>query len=156
MAEITLLLGANRGEPHATFARATTLIEDRIGRILASSRDHWTEPWGFQDDRLFLNRAILLESDLAPARVMEKLLEIEKELGRERTSSDGYSSRTIDLDILFIGEQVIEQPGLSVPHPRVHERTFALAPAADIIPDLVHPVLKRMVIDLLDQTLHEP
>ncbi|MGB3527164.1 MAG: 2-amino-4-hydroxy-6-hydroxymethyldihydropteridine diphosphokinase [Flavobacteriales bacterium] len=156
MAEITLLLGANRGEPHATFARATTLIEDRIGRILASSRDHWTEPWGFQDDRLFLNRAILLESDLAPARVMEKLLEIEKELGRERTSSDGYASRTIDLDILFIGEQVIEQPGLSVPHPRVHERTFALAPAADIIPDLVHPVLKRMVIDLLDQTLHEP
>lgn len=156
MAEITLLLGANRGEPHATFARATTLIEDRIGRILASSRDHWTEPWGFQDDRLFLNRAILLESDLAPTRVMEKLLEIEMELGRERTSSDGYSSRTIDLDILFIGEQVIEQPGLSVPHPRVHERTFALAPAADIIPDLVHPVLKRMVIDLLDQTLHEP
>ncbi len=156
MAEFTLLLGANRGEPHATFARATTLIEDRIGRIVASSRDHWTEPWGFQDSRLFLNRAVLLESIMDPGRVMERLLEIEEELGRERTSGAGYTSRTIDLDILFIGDEVIEQPGLSIPHPRVHERTFALAPAADIIPDLVHPLLKRTVMDLLNQALQKP
>lgn len=155
MAEFTLLLGANRGEPHATFARATTLIEDRIGHIVASSRDHWTEPWGFQDSRLFLNRALLLETTMDPERVMEGLLEIEQELGRERTSGSGYSSRTIDLDILFIGELVIEQPGLSIPHPRVHERTFALAPAADIIPDLMHPLLKCTVMDLLDRTLQQ-
>ena len=155
MAEFTLLLGANRGEPHATFARATTLIEDRIGRIVASSRDHWTEPWGFQDSRLFLNRALLLETTLDPERAMERLLEIEQELGRERTSDSGYASRTIDLDILFIGELVIEQPGLSIPHPRVHERTFALAPAADIIPDLMHPLLKCTVMDLLDRTLQQ-
>ena len=153
MAEFTLLLGANRGEPHATFARATTLIEDRIGHIIASSRDHWTEPWGFQDSRLFLNRAILVGSSLLPGKVMERLLEIEQELGRERTSNSGYSSRIIDLDILFIGDLVLEQPGLSIPHPRVQERTFALAPAADIIPDLVHPLLKRTVMDLLNQTL---
>ena len=156
MAEFTLLLGANRGEPHATFARATTLIEDRIGRIAAASRDHWTEPWGFQDSRLFLNRAILVETKMHPERVMQRLLEIEQELGRERTSGSEYTSRTIDLDILFIGEEVIDRSGLSVPHPRVQERTFALAPAADIIPDLVHPLLKRTVMDLLNQTLQQP
>lgn len=150
MAEFTLLLGANRGEPHATFGRATALIEERIGRVLASSRDHWTEPWGFQDDQLFLNRALLVETNMPPSKVMTALLAIEEELGRVRTDLSGYTSRLIDLDILFIGEEVIAEPGLEVPHPRVHERAFALAPAADIIPDLIHPVLKHDVMEMLD------
>lgn len=147
-----MLLGANRDDPHATFARATTLIEDRIGPILASSRDHWTEPWGFQDSRLFLNRAILVETTMPPEKVMEKLLAIEQELGRVRPA-DGhhYVSRPIDLDILFVDDQVIERPGLSVPHPRVHLRVFALSPAADIAPGLVHPLLHRTVLDLLNE-----
>lgn len=151
MAEITLLLGANRGEPRATFLRAIALIEERIGKVLAASRDHWTAPWGFQDDQLFLNRALLVGSDQPPGVVMERALEIETGLGRVRTPGSGYTSRIIDLDILFIDAQVIEQPGLTVPHPRVHERAFALAPAADIVPALVHPVLQRNVLDLLDQ-----
>lgn len=151
MAEITLLLGANRGEPLATFARATALIEERIGQVRAASRDHWTEPWGFADEQLFLNRALLVDSDQPPGVVMEKALVIETELGRQRIPGSGYISRVIDLDILFIDGQVIDQPGLTVPHPRVHERAFALAPAADIVPALVHPVLQRTVLDLLDQ-----
>lgn len=156
MAEFTILLGANREDPHATFARATTLIEDRIGRVLASSRDHWTEPWGFQDSRLFLNRAIQVESSISSEKVMRKLLSIEQELGRVRPADGHYTSRIIDLDILFIGEQVIDRPDLTVPHPRVHERTFALAPAADIIPDHVHPLLHRSVLDLLNIALQKP
>lgn len=156
MAEFTLLLGANLGDPYATFARATTLVEDRIGPILASSRDHWTEPWGFQDVRLFLNRAILVETGLEAGTVMEKLLAIEQELGRRRPAVSGYASRLIDLDILFIGEQVIEQPGLMVPHPRVHQRVFALSPAADIVPGLVHPLLHRSVLDLLNKAQCQP
>ena len=151
MAEITLLLGANRGNPTATFVRAIALIEQGIGRVLAASRDHWTAPWGFQDDQLYLNRALLVKSDQPPGVVMERALEIETELGRVRTPGSGYTSRIIDLDILFIGAQVIDQPGLTVPHPRVHERAFALAPAADIVPGLVHPVWQRNVLDLLDQ-----
>lgn len=154
MAEITMLLGANRDDPHATFARATTLIEDRIGPILASSRDHWTEPWGFQDSRLFLNRAILVETTIPPEKVMEKLLAIELELGRVRpTDGHHYASRPIDLDILFVGGQVIERAGLSVPHPRVQQRVFALSPAADIVPELVHPLLHRSVLALLNEAL---
>lgn len=157
MAEITMLLGANRDDPHATFARATTLIEDRIGPILASSRDHWTEPWGFQDSRLFLNRAILVETTMPPEQVMEKLLAIEQELGRMRLAGGhDYVSRPIDVDILFVEERVIAGPGLSVPHPRVHQRVFALSPAADIVPGLVHPLLHRTVLELLNQAQHRP
>lgn len=153
MAEFTILLGANMDDPHATFARATTLIEDRIGPVLASSRDHWTEPWGFQGDRLFLNRAIHLRSANPPERVMEKLLAIEKELGRERPADGTYVSRVIDLDILFIGDRVIDGPALTVPHPLVQQRAFALGPAADIIPGLVHPRLGITVLDLLNKVL---
>jgi 2-amino-4-hydroxy-6-hydroxymethyldihydropteridine diphosphokinase len=150
MAEITLLLGANRGDPPATFARATALIAERVGPVLATSRDHWTEPWGFQDERLFLNRAVLVGTDQPPEAVMEQLLAIEKELGRERPAEGHYASRIIDLDILFVEDRIIEIPGLSVPHPRVHLRAFALAPAADIVPALVHPLLHRTVLDLLN------
>ena len=153
MAEFTILLGANMDDPHATFARVTTLIEDRIGPVLSSSRDHWTEPWGFQGDRLFLNRAILVGSESAPERVMEKLLTIEKELGRERPADGSYVSRVIDLDILFIGDQVIDGPEVTVPHPLVQQRAFALGPAADIVPDLVHPQLGITVLDLLNKVL---
>lgn len=156
MAEFTMLLGANRGDPHATFARATTLIEDRIGPILASSRDHWTAPWGFDDNRLFLNRALLVESRKEPREVMDKLLAIEVELGRVRQEGIRYTSRTIDIDILFVGNQTLDYPDLQVPHPRVHERAFALGPAADIVPELVHPVLHRTVLDLLNKVLRKP
>lgn len=148
-----MLLGANRDDPHATFARATTLIEDRIGAVLAVSRDHWTEPWGFQDSRLFLNRAILVGTDQPPGAVMEKLLAIENELGRIRPIDGHYASRPIDLDILFIGELVIDRPDLSVPHPRVQQRVFALSPAADIVPGLIHPLLRCTVLDLLNKAL---
>lgn len=157
MAEITILLGANREDPHATFDKATTLIEDRIGPILASSRDHWTEPWGFQDSRLFLNRAILVGTTMPPEKVMGKLLAIELELGRVRPSGGhAFTSRPIDLDILFVEEEVIERPGLTVPHPRVHQRVFALSPAADIVPGLVHPLLRRSVLDLLNEAQGHP
>lgn len=153
MAECTLLLGANRGNPHATFARATTLIEDRIGTILAASRDHWTAPWGFEDDHLFLNRALLVELRHDPREVMDKLLAIELELGRIRNGGQRFTPRTIDIDVLFIGGTILHAPNLEVPHPRVHERAFALGPAADIVPGLVHPVLQRTVLELLDKTL---
>ncbi len=156
MPEFTLLLGANQGEPHATFALATTLVLDRIGPVLAASRDHWTTPWGFQDERLFLNRALLVATQMEPKQVMEALLQIESELGRVRPAGGGYSSRIIDIDILFIGEQVIQLPGLTVPHPRVHLRAFALGPAADIVPGLVHPLLHRNVLDLLNTLLQQP
>ncbi len=156
MAEFTLLLGADLGDPPATFACATDILAARIGRVLATSRDHWTLPWGFQGERLFLNRALLVESAMEPGQVMQALLAIEQELGRVRHAVGGYASRILDLDILFLEDRTVELPGLCVPHPRVHERTFALGPAADIVPLLVHPVMGRTVLELLDLTLQRP
>lgn len=156
MAEITLLLGANRGDPQAIFARAASLIEDHIGPVQASSRDHWTAPWGFDDPQLFLNRALLVDTPMDPRQMMELLLNIEQELGRERIADTRYSPRTIDIDMLFVGETVIKAPNLVVPHPRVHQRAFALAPAADLVPGLVHPQLGRTVLQLLNDVIQQP
>jgi len=153
MAEMIVLLGGNTGDPVITLTSAMGLIAERIGPVLAQSRDHWTEPWGFDDDRLFLNKAIIIDTALEPGRVMEELLTIERELGRERSPDVRYAARPIDLDILFIGSEVIDQPGLIVPHPRVHQRVFALEPAADVAPGMIHPLLGRSVLDLLNDIL---
>lgn len=153
MAEVIVLLGGNLGDPVITLAAATDLIATRIGQVLAQSRDHWTEAWGFTDDRLFLNKAIIIDTAMAPEAVMEALLVIERDLGRERSSGVRYAARPIDLDILFIGNEVIDRPGLTVPHPRVQQRAFALAPTADVAPGLIHPLLGRSVLDLLNDLL---
>ena len=153
MSEALLLLGGNRGEVEQTFEQAIALLEERVGVVLAKSRKHWTEPWGFTDEQLFLNQALLVRTELEPAVLMHTCLHIERSLGRERhTPSDGprvYGPRSIDIDVLLIGERVVQEPGLEVPHPRLHERAFALAPTADVVPQWIHPVLGLSVLSLL-------
>ena len=148
--EALLLLGGNVGDVATTFSRAEALLKERVGVVVARSRDHRTVPWGFADERLFLNRALLLRTELVPVELMKTLLAIEQDLGRERVEGTRYGARTIDIDILLIGDEVLDLPNLQVPHPRMHERAFALAPAADIAPLAAHPVLQRTVIDLLN------
>lgn len=148
--EALLLLGGNTGDPAATLRSAIGMLSEGAGELLATSRDHWTVPWGFQDDRLFLNKAVLLRTERSPAALMEECLRIERELGRTRNEGGGYTARPIDIDILLIEERVIHEPGLHVPHPRMHERMFALAPAADVVPGWLHPVKQRTVLLLLD------
>lgn len=149
-----LLLGGNLGNPIENLGMAEHMIthpKRSIGaHLIARSRDHWTEPWGFTHDRPFLNRALLISSALEPLELLGELLSIEIELGRHRSTTHSYEARIIDIDILLIGEQVIDLPALRVPHPRMHERAFALAPAADIVPLQVHPLLRRTVLDLLN------
>jgi 2-amino-4-hydroxy-6-hydroxymethyldihydropteridine diphosphokinase len=148
--EVLILLGGNVGKPSDTLTTAEELLGQRAGELLARSRDHWTEPWGFQDDRLFLNRAILLASEMPPEDIMKRCLEIERELGRTRGPLPGYAARTIDVDILMVEGHTHQSAGLEVPHPRLHERAFALAPAADIAPHWRHPVLGRTVLQMLN------
>lgn len=148
--DAVLLLGGNIGDVKATLDAAGTGVRERIGPVLAYSRDHWSAPWGFSDDRLFLNRALLVRTAREPEALMKEALAIERDLGRVRDEGPGYSARTIDIDVLFIGDRVISTPTLTVPHPLVQLRPFALGPAADIVPDLVHPVLHRTVLTLLN------
>ncbi|MDQ3100891.1 MAG: 2-amino-4-hydroxy-6-hydroxymethyldihydropteridine diphosphokinase [Bacteroidota bacterium] len=148
--EVLLLLGGNEGDPLSLSDAVERSIGNGIGRILARSRDHWTEPWGFEDARLFLNRALLLGTILDPEVLMMKLLDIERQFGRIRKAGSTYGPRPIDIDILLIGDLVFRSELLEVPHPRMQQRAFALAPAADIAPRWVHPVRKQTVLQLLN------
>ncbi|MBP6390317.1 MAG: 2-amino-4-hydroxy-6-hydroxymethyldihydropteridine diphosphokinase [Flavobacteriales bacterium] len=151
--EVLLLLGADLGDPKATFMRVEDLLAGRCGAILARSRDHWTEPWGFAGAHLFLNRALLIATELEPLALLQEVLAMERELGRERGSAEGYASRSIDIDLLLWKDRVVTLPALKVPHPRLHERAFALAPAADLVPHWRHPLSGNTVLRLLDQVL---
>ena len=134
-------LGANLGDRQATLRRAVELLGELPGvEVVAVSSFHDTAPWGYADQPRFLNAACALETELPPRVLLDALLDTERRLGRERAAgAPRYGPRTIDLDLLVHGDLVLAEPGLEVPHPRLHERVFALAPLAEIAPALVVP-----------------
>jgi len=141
-------LGANLGDREATIRRAVELLAEREGiEVLAVSALRETDPVGLEDQPRFLNGAAVLETTLGPRTLLETLLEVERVLGRTR---DGprFGPRAIDLDLLLYGDETVDEPGLTVPHPRLHERRFALEPLAELDPALAIPGRGR-VSDLL-------
>lgn len=149
MVDVVLLLGSNTEDKHTIIQKTEELIDSRIGKIIRRSDLFETEPWGFRSDENFLNRALLVTSPHTPAVSMLRCLEIEKQLGRIR-SSKKYESRLIDIDIVFYGDLVYHGEGLIIPHPRMHLRRFMLEPLNDIIPGFRHPVFMRSVSELLE------
>jgi 2-amino-4-hydroxy-6-hydroxymethyldihydropteridine diphosphokinase len=135
-------VGANLGDREATIRAAITALPG----LVAVSELRETEPVGVVDQPPFLNGAVALETDLEASELLETLLAIERELGRERR--ERWGPRTIDLDLLLYGGETIAEPGLTVPHPRLHERRFALEPLLDLDPGLSIPGRGR-VEDLL-------
>jgi len=131
-------LGANLGVREKTLRRAIELLgaADDVD-VLAVSQLRETEPVGVVDQPAFLNGAVAIETARAPRDLLDLLLEIERSLGRVR--EERWGPRTIDLDLLVYGAEVVDEPGLRVPHPRLHERRFALEPLAELQPDLDVP-----------------
>ncbi len=127
--------------------KARKQISLHIGKIQTTSSVYETEPWGFSAEIPFLNQVAISETILEPQQVMQKILGIEKDLGRIRKQGR-YSSRRIDIDILFYDDMIINEKDLVIPHPMLHKRRFALEPLAEIEPELVHPVLKKTISDL--------
>jgi len=133
-------LGANVGDPPRAIREALSQLtrEDGI-RVAKVSGLRETDPVGYEDQPRFLNGAAELETSLSARELLERLLAIERRLGRVRGDGPRFGPRTIDLDLLLYGEETIDEPGLQIPHPRLHERRFALQPLAELDPGLEIP-----------------
>jgi 2-amino-4-hydroxy-6-hydroxymethyldihydropteridine diphosphokinase len=145
-------LGANlpspAGSPEATLA-AVALRLQSLGRVIARSSLYSTEPVGFADQPRFFNAAVALETNLTSRALLLHLLSIEREFGRDRSSSFPNGPRTLDLDILLFGDQIVSEPDLEIPHPRFAERAFVLIPLAEIAPHAIDPASGRTAEQLL-------
>jgi 2-amino-4-hydroxy-6-hydroxymethyldihydropteridine diphosphokinase len=146
-----LLTGSNIKSRRKYLALATDAIAKEIGQVFDSSAIYETESWGFDAEMAFLNQALCVRTPLCASDVLDKIQIIEKEMGRKRNADGSYSSRTIDVDILFFNDEVIHNPNLQIPHPHLHKRMFALMPLNDVVSSYVHPVLKKNVDELLKE-----
>jgi 2-amino-4-hydroxy-6-hydroxymethyldihydropteridine diphosphokinase len=133
-------LGSNLGDREATIRRAVELLAERPGiEVVAVSTLRETDPVGYEDQPRFLNGAVALEVELTGRGLLDELLEVERALGRDRQREARWGPRTIDLDLLLYGGETVDEPGLTVPHPRLAERQFVLEPLHELDPDLILP-----------------
>lgn len=145
-----LSLGSNLGDRWALLCTALDLIEERVGAISTLATFIETAPWGFDSNALFLNTAVAVLTSLSPEQLLQETQQIERLLGRnyKRAIGESYRDRPIDIDILFYGNVIIDQPLLQIPHPLLHKRNFVLNPLLLIAPNLEHPLLKETVASL--------
>ena len=150
MKEITfLLLGTNIGDRKKNLSTARNFLEPNVGWIRKVSSIYQTEAWGKSDQPAFLNQAVEVESALPPLQLLKEILDVERIMGRVRTVK--WSERLIDIDIIFYGSAVIDSKELTVPHPQLPVRRFALVPLSEIAPQFIHPLLKVTISELLEQ-----
>ncbi len=142
-----VLLGSNKGDRDTYLENARFRISLLAGKLFTASSIYETAAWGKEDQAPFLNQVVGIETSLAPGLLLETLLAIETSLGRTRTEK--WATRTIDLDILFYGDQVVDEPGVFIPHPAIEQRRFTLVPLAEVAPAFIHPVLKKSMEELL-------
>jgi 2-amino-4-hydroxy-6-hydroxymethyldihydropteridine diphosphokinase len=150
MYDVILLTGGNLGDRLTMLAGAREQIEKNVGPVRKASAVYETAPWGNTGQPAFLNQALAVETDLSPAAVLERILSIETGLGRKRDQK--WGPRSIDIDILFYGSEVVEEKNLRIPHPEIPNRRFVLEPLREIAPEMVHPVLRQTIEALLEQT----
>ena len=145
-----LSLGGNLGNTREIFEQTYPLIEKKIGQILQKSSLYQTAAWGMTDQADFLNQVIEIETTQNPEENLTNLLAIELHFGRVRDIK--WGPRSIDLDLLLFGNQQVNTPHLTVPHPRIQDRKFILIPLVEIAPNTLHPILRKSVKELLALT----
>jgi 2-amino-4-hydroxy-6-hydroxymethyldihydropteridine diphosphokinase len=147
MNDAYLLIGGNIGDRVSFLHKSIESIEQSCGKILNKSLLYETQAWGKTDQDPFLNQVLKISTDLSPIELLEKLLAVEKQLGRIR--DEKYGARTIDIDILYFGDEIISKPNLTIPHPRIAERRFVLVPMAEIARTLIDPMHQQTIEILL-------
>lgn len=149
MAIVYLSLGSNKGDRIGYIQQATSLLglADEIS-IIRTSAFYETEPWNMNSKTWFVNAVVEVKTSLSPEALLEECQRIESQLGRTPKTSTEYEDRTIDIDILFYGKEIINEENLTIPHKFVHLRAFTLVPLLELIPDFEHPVLHKTIAEL--------
>lgn len=152
MPQLYLSLGSNEGDREALLHQAIDAIDRLIGPVGGIATFIETEPWGFESPHPFVNAALSVETSLPAMDVLERTQSIERQLGRRRKSIAGrYEDRPIDIDLLLYGDLVLTSERLTLPHPLLPERLFALEPLAEIAPQILHPTLGKTIQTLRDE-----
>ncbi len=159
MKSVVLLLGGNIGNMREVLAGVRAELERSVGAIVASSNEIESDAWGFECESNFTNQALELTTSLSPEDLLDRIHLIEEQWGRDREaeriakacSGERYTSRTIDIDIILYGEEVIESERLTVPHPLMCEREFVMEPIAEIMANRRHPVSGRTMVEILSE-----
>lgn len=147
--EAYLLIGGNKGNREQWLLKAIKKLQERCGIIKKTSSVYETAAWGKEDQEPFLNQALWLQTPLSAQNLLTNILTIEKELGRTRNLK--YGPRTIDIDILLYNEEMIKLENLTIPHPQMQNRKFALLPLREIAGEKMHPILKKSIAELLKE-----
>ncbi len=143
-----LILGGNKGDKINNLYQAMLLIEEKVGTIISKSKLYETAAWGNTNQPDFLNQVVFIETALNPPDLLKTTIKIEESLGRVR-GAEKWLERTMDIDILFYNNEVIDTPDLKIPHPYIQERMFVLMPLMDIAPELIHPILQKDIKTLV-------
>jgi len=146
---VVILLGSNLSSRQEFMQQAAQLISIEVGHIVKYSSYYETKAWGNESQPDFLNQVLVCETTYSPIEVLTHCLSIEKKLGRHR--KEKWGSRTIDIDILYFGNEIIATPQLKIPHPLLHQRRFTLVPLCEVLPDFVHPVFNFSNKQLLER-----
>ncbi len=147
-AKVVLILGGNRGDREELINLAVKYISEK-NHFVSGSAIYETQAWGNVAKGNFLNQVIQIETSVSPQKLLEQTQEIEDKLGRKRTEI--WGDRTMDIDILYFGDEVIRTPNLTIPHQLMHDRRFVLVPLVDILPDMIHPIFGKSNRILLEE-----
>lgn len=146
--QVVLLFGSNIGDSYEHLKQALVACELHLGKLISSSSIYETEPWGNLAQQSFLNQVLVFETTHSAMEVLMKILGIELEMGRQRIEK--WGARIIDIDILYFDDEIISEPDLSVPHPYLHQRRFTMIPLVEVLPQFIHPILRKTNIELLE------
>lgn len=150
MSLVAISMGSNLGNRLSSLRKAVLLIKNEVANIIKTSDVFETPPFGITNQPRFLNACILIETDMPPLNLLEKLKKIEEQMGRIQRFK--WGPREIDLDIVFYDEEVVNEPTLKIPHPHMHERPFVLIPLNQISPKWIHPTLKKTVEQMTSES----